>query len=334
MGNEEHLKILKQGVEVWNKWRKENPDIKPDLKNVDLSNEELSFIDFTETNLVNVNLSNADLSQADLRSSDLTKVNLTEANLNQANLTAAILYKADLRRASLMLTYLLRANLAEANLENTILSDTAFGDTDLKNARGLDSCIHILPSIIDFKTIQRSGTLPIEFLRGCGLPDTYIEYLPTFLKQPIQYYSCFISHSRKDKEFADRLYDDMRKREIDCYYAPADMRTGDKIRPAIDEAIKKHDRLIVVLSKHSIDSPWVESEVETAFEKERKSKLIVLFPIRLDDDVMKTKQPWAAEIRRTRHIGDFLEWENPDKYQESLDKLIGDLKPTDKPKNK
>jgi hypothetical protein len=31
VANEEHLAILKQGVEVWNKWREKNPEIKPDL---------------------------------------------------------------------------------------------------------------------------------------------------------------------------------------------------------------------------------------------------------------------------------------------------------------
>jgi len=36
MANEEHLKILKQGVEAWNKWREENPDIEPDLFELDL----------------------------------------------------------------------------------------------------------------------------------------------------------------------------------------------------------------------------------------------------------------------------------------------------------
>jgi len=38
MANEEHLKILKQGVEVWNKWREENPQEKPELQRVNLSN--------------------------------------------------------------------------------------------------------------------------------------------------------------------------------------------------------------------------------------------------------------------------------------------------------
>jgi len=37
MANEEHLKILRQGVEAWNKWRKANPNIQPDLGRADLS---------------------------------------------------------------------------------------------------------------------------------------------------------------------------------------------------------------------------------------------------------------------------------------------------------
>ena len=31
MANEEHLKILRQGMEAWNKWGEENPEIRPDL---------------------------------------------------------------------------------------------------------------------------------------------------------------------------------------------------------------------------------------------------------------------------------------------------------------
>jgi hypothetical protein len=32
MANEEHLAILRKGVEAWNAWRKENPDIRPELR--------------------------------------------------------------------------------------------------------------------------------------------------------------------------------------------------------------------------------------------------------------------------------------------------------------
>ena len=56
-----------------------------------------------------------------------------------------------------------------------------------------------------------------------------------------------------------------------------------------------------MLSKDSVDSPWVRVEVEAAFEKERKQKRTVLFPIRLDDTVMKTTQAWAADSAHTTY---------------------------------
>jgi hypothetical protein len=83
------------------------------------------------------------------------------------------------------------------------------------------------------------------------------------------------------------------------------------------------------LSENSVGSPWARKEVETAFgkeikfETEQKHRRTVLFPIRLDDAVMKTEEAWAADIRRTRHIGDFREWKDHDKYKEALGRLCG-----------
>jgi hypothetical protein len=51
----------------------------------------------------------------------------------------------------------------------------------------------------------------------------------------------------------------------------------------------------------------------------------MLFPIRLDDAVMTTPEPWARKLRDQRNIGDFREWRNPDAYQKSLDRLLRDL---------
>jgi hypothetical protein len=53
------------------------------------------------------------------------------------------------------------------------------GNTALTNARGLDSCQHLGPSIVDHRTLQRSGRLPEVFLSGCGPPDNFIKYLPS-----------------------------------------------------------------------------------------------------------------------------------------------------------
>src|SRR5260370_24303454 len=65
---------------------------------------------------------------------------------------------------------------------------------------------------------------------------------------------------------------------------------------------------------------------ETKFETEQKGRRTVLFPIRLDDAVMKTEEAWTADIRRTRDIGDFLAWKSHDRYIEALRRLLLDLK--------
>jgi TIR domain len=123
---------------------------------------------------------------------------------------------------------------------------------------------------------------------------------------------------------------------VRCWFAPEDLKIGDEIRPRIDEAIRIHDKLLIVLSENSVGSPWVRKEVETAFgkeikfETEQKQRRTVLFPIRLDDAAMKTEEAWAADIRRTRHIGDFREWKNHDKYREAFGRLMRNLKAGEK----
>ena len=141
------------------------------------------------------------------------------------------------------------------------------------------------------------------------------------------YHPCFISYAHEDEVFARKLYTDLQSRDVRCWFAPEDMKIGRKIRQTLDESILSHDKLLLILSKHSIESDWVEKEVETAFERERrdKHKQLVLFPIRLDVTVMETAQAWAADIRRTRHIGDFTKWKQDKHYQQALDRLLRDL---------
>ena len=94
MANQKHLDILKQGVEVWNRWRKENPDIDPDLSRAHLSKIWLSGADFSEANLRGIILRGADLREANLNSADLRLADLSWATLykvqiNQANLSTS-----------------------------------------------------------------------------------------------------------------------------------------------------------------------------------------------------------------------------------------------------
>jgi hypothetical protein len=121
------------------------------------------------------------------------------------------------------------------------------------------------------------------------------------------------------------LYADLQSKGVRCWFAPEDIKIGDKFRSRIDEAVRMYDKLLLVLSEHSIRSPWVEKEVEQAFEKERKRKKLMLFPIQLDDMVKRTRQAWAADLRRIRHIGDFRQWKQHDEYQKVFARLLRDL---------
>ena len=62
---------------------------------------------------------------------------------------------------------------------------------------------------------------------------------------------------------------------------------------------------MIILSDSSVRSRWVEREVNAAWEREGRENRTVLFSIRIDDAVMDATQPWAADIRRLPHIGDF-----------------------------
>jgi TIR domain len=125
---------------------------------------------------------------------------------------------------------------------------------------------------------------------------------------------------------AQRLNADLRANSVLCWFAPEDLKTGDEFRSVIDISIQRHDRLLLILSEHSVKSPWVQKEVETAFEKERKENRTVLFPIRIDEAVMQKDVGWAADIRRQRHIGDFRQWKDHDAYQHAFNRLLRDLK--------
>jgi hypothetical protein len=101
---------------------------------------------------------------------------------------------------------------------------------------------------------------------------------------------------------------------------------GAKTWDAIDQAIRLRDKLLLILSKASIASEWVEDEVNKAYAEERSRNETVLFPIRVDDAVMSTNEPWAAKLRDQRNIGDFRQWDKPAEYKKSLDRLLRDLK--------
>ncbi len=318
MAKREHLAKILEGVAAWNDWRNTNSEIIPDL-----SSENLSEARFR----------GAKLSQAFLFEVDLNGANLIGTNLTKADLTGAVLCRADLSGANLNAACLLRAdlggaNLTQADLTGALIGYTTFGDNDLSQVTGLDTVRHLGPSTIGIDTIYRSkGKIPEAFLRGAGVPDNFIEYMHSLTGAALEFYSCFISHSTKDKEFADRVHEHLQNKGVRCWFAPQDLKIGDRFQEEIERSIRVYEKLLIILSDNSVNSPWVEREVQAAMEKEHRSPGdTVLFPIRLDDAVMDSTKAWAADIRRTRHIGDFRNWKDHDASKSAFERLLRDLK--------
>lgn len=366
MASQQQMKKIKAGVNGWNTWRERQPTKAINLSGADLRNIELDSINLRSANLSSTNLSGASLNSADLTDANLSgadlfdallnNANLSNANLSSASLMAADFNTADLRGSNLSGADLssailsstnlsnadvsgadlrganfTNANLTGANLSGAIMHWTILGELDLRRVKGIETIQHDGPSHLSINTLYRSeGDIPEIFVRGTGAPDTFIEYMHALAQKPIQYYTCFISYSSKDQDFADRLYNDLQGNGIRCWFAKKDVKPGDYHRYLIDESIKIYDKVLLILSKHSVKSTWVKDEVELAWKREDEpvepGEPLVLFPIRLDDTVMRTKTEWASRLRYLRHIGDFTGWKDHDAYQIHLQQLFHDLK--------
>lgn len=372
----QHLDVLKQGVQAWNKWREKNPGAEPDLagaklskanlKEANLSETDLRWADLTAANLRGANLNRADLRRAILSRTIFKLANLSEANLSETYLCRADLSKADLRkaifirsdlagvdlsesdirRADFRWSYLINtkfngadlsgANLIEANLSKSELNRSnlseafvawsCFGDNDLSHTKGLEKVKHFGPSTIGIDTIFRSeGKIPAEFLRGAGVPEHFITYTGYLNTKAFECNSCFISYSGKDRNFIEKLNADLQKEGIRCWYAPEEMKMGDESRQRVNQQIRIHEKLLIVLSEFSIESSWIQQEVEAALEEEHNRNRSVLFPIRLDDSSLDAEKEWLVNLQKTHQIYDFSAWDNWEAYYEQFFLLLNDL---------
>jgi len=132
MANPEHLKILKQGVKVWNAWRRKNPDIKPDLSQTDLSKRVMIWPDLSpdifvlspneEPDLITANLKEVNLKKTSLEKSVLIGANFSGSDLSGATLNGAILRHAKFNRVKAEGTFFFDTDLFDSSISNSDFS--------------------------------------------------------------------------------------------------------------------------------------------------------------------------------------------------------------------
>jgi uncharacterized protein YjbI with pentapeptide repeats len=283
------------------------------------------------------NLSGIDLSHARLDGVILRGVDLRGASLEGASLIDADLSGADLRGASLRNTFLNGANLTRASVEETDLTGAELSRTllvhvDLSRVKGLDAVHHLTPSEISFSSLVDSKfEIDVKFLRDAGVSKGLIDDLIAGQRFESTHQTCFLSYSSRDREFADRLHASLVDAGIRVFQDRFDFIPGDQLDVQIADAIREHNRLVVVLSPESLKSEWVKREIKFAWDHDPRS----LLPIRLcpieDIKAWTASQPGSPDIGDMISILDFSGWRIQGKYALALSSLCAALLATVKP---
>jgi uncharacterized protein YjbI with pentapeptide repeats len=285
--------------------------------------------------LVGANIERTDLMQADLVEADLSNARLIEAILNNADLRGAHLIGADLRGAYLMGADLGGAEFDDANLAEAVFGNTTLPYLSLDKISGLEKAVHQAPSHISTES----------FLRGCGLSDFEVEYAKLYnpnlnnqeineilyriydlrAKRSIQISPLFISYSHTDNSFVDNIGNKLNQLGIrfwrDIHHA-----TAGPLEKQIDLAIRYNPTVLLILSENSLQSDWVEHEVNTARDLEKEMKRNMLCPIALDDSWKDS--PWPKRIMEQvmkYNILDFSKWEDESVFEKQFRKLLDGL---------
>jgi hypothetical protein len=290
-----------------------------DLRGANLASANLRGTYLFQTDLREANLAGARMLVVSLDGADASGANLTGADLTGSYLAEAKLRGASLGFANLQSTYLGGADLTGARLAFTVLADCP----SLHQATGLDKIEHLGPSALDLRTLRAGAAegapshLPEAFLRGVGLARPEIESLRALYSGPIAFPSCLIAAAAADRELADRLRADLVAHGVSCWRYRPDLGGGYVVQIAFEQAMKRHDRIVILCSEPSLAQADVADAIRATLERERETGAPKLFPIRLDDTL--------PDALRQRNLIDLRNWTDAIAYQAAFERLLDAL---------
>ncbi len=331
------------------------------INHTSLESANLNSAILESASIVNCNLCGADLRKATLDGGHMHDVSASRARFDMADLRAAQIRRTDLAWADLSHSKLFGTSFSDCSADHTkfkgaYLAGTTFVEMDLRTSDiQCELNAHDLkisgPCTIDRSTLARSrGQLPGWFLSRCGLTPWEVAATRLFetdltglevseinneifekrTKGVILVGGAFISYSRANDAFVDKLESSLCADGVNTWRDKHHMVAGPVERQLLD-AIRLNDVVILVLSRESVRSDWVELELDRARRKEKQNERDVLLPVALDDDwKAKCEQPESAVLWRQvakKNVIDFSNWDTSEKsYRDGYRKVIDGLR--------
>lgn len=204
-----------------------------------------------------------------------------------AFLRAAILIKADFSGAV----------PRETDFDAAILGWTIFGNTDIRVAKNIDRahCLH--PVSVGLDTLQLSRwQVPRSLLASARTPPGVIATIEAWAGRASRYHSCFLSHSSRDDEIVRKVYYQLRMDGVPCFRSGEDIEPGADWKAALTKRLKRSDRVLVMVSRNSLESEGVRDEMGLLGSFDFKGAII---PLKFVDDGewKATKVAWATALR-------------------------------------
>jgi uncharacterized protein YjbI with pentapeptide repeats len=237
------VRIIRRGSDAWNAWRAAHTHSAVSLIGIDFSGLQLrginlSGVDLRSAKFLDASLQSARLTDARMMGCVLRNTDLSFAELERVDLTGAQIVNSTFNATSLVAVVLRDCQIINTVLTRADLSLACFGDTviarsNFVGAIGLDTCIHRSHSSIDIDTLSKGPLDADHFLAGLGVSGRFLAFARSLWAPAFDFYSCFLSYSTKDQEFADRLYADLQAKGIRCWFAPHEIRGGQKIHEQI-----------------------------------------------------------------------------------------------------
>lgn len=127
--------------------------------------------------------------------------------------------------------------------------------------------------------------------------------------------SIFLCHSSRDKKFVRKLASNLQSKDVSTWLDEAEIKVGESLTNRIGDAIGKMEYFGVVLSQHSVNSEWVQRELQIALQRELKERKVIVLPLLLE----KVKIPPFLQDKK------YADFTNSEQFSESFRELCNAL---------